>query len=91
MTHLTLERLDDGLQYHFRPAGTCNGRPIYRFTDAREVMIFWDANQGWIARDPARGVVAGRGPCDDGDRPPEGLWSGRARESRVAFRLTLAG
>ncbi|HKL68787.1 hypothetical protein [Salibaculum sp.] len=89
MTHLTLERLADGRQYHFRPAGTRNGRPIYRDAKARDLVIFWDPQRGWAFRDPARGALVGAGGT--ADLPPEGLWTGSGPSQVTLYRLMRRG
>jgi len=85
MTHLTLERLDDGRQYHFRPAGTCNGRPIYRFTDAREVAISGMRTTAGLRATRRGASLRAEGPAMMATGRPKGSGRGGRRNGAGRF------
>ena len=92
MRELTLQRQSDGLVYTFRAAGMRNGRPLYRRTDARGLVLYWHPDHGWSSWSEDGADLTGQlwqADADDlrSDLPPEGAWVSRKGAKSYVYDL----
>lgn len=76
MDRFKLTRRVDGLVYHFARDPMFVRRFLRR--DRPDLAITWEAEYGWVMRDPVSGALVGRAwevaLADQSDVPPMGMW-----------------